>query len=245
MLLSLLARRRLLCCGGEEVGGGGRRRSGTGLLRNYTKTLFGRFFATKSESVLITTPIFYVNARPHIGHLYSALIGDVIARWSRMRGKETLFVTGTDEHGSKVEAAAKKEGMEVERFCDKVSSEFRRLFDRADISYDDFIRTTEDRHKRVVEEVWGILSERGFISLGSYEGWYSVSDETFLSNSQIIDQDVYVRQHGEKDKRWVKSQSGKVSLESGQPVDWVAEETYHFHLSQFAQKLSEWLTTGS
>jgi hypothetical protein len=95
---------------------------------------------SEKRKMLITTPIFYVNAKPHIGHLYSALIADALSRWKRLKGKETLFSTGTDEHGSKVEEAARKKEVPVEKFCSDISKEFQNLFDLANISYDDYIR---------------------------------------------------------------------------------------------------------
>lgn len=178
---------------------------------------------------MVTTPIFYVNGSPHIGHLYSALVADALARWHRMLGASTLFVTGTDEHGLKIQEAAKGKGKTPAQFCDEVSEEFRSLMVQADISNDQFIRTTEERHKKAVHALWKLLEDRGYIYKGKYEGWYCVSDEAFLTPVQVAD--------------GVDKQGNpcKVSLESGHVVEWVVEENYKFKLSAFQKPLLRWL----
>ncbi|XP_071798311.1 methionine--tRNA ligase, mitochondrial-like [Asterias amurensis] len=178
----------------------------------------------------LTTPIFYVNAVPHIGHLYSALIADCAHRWQRISGAEgTIFSTGTDEHGLKVQQAASLAGKEPLEFCDKVSQEFRRLFNSSYIQYTDYIRTTEKRHHTAVNTFWTTLQDNGFIYKGEYEGWYSTSDETFLSSQQVEDG---IGKDGSK---------VKVSVETGNAVEWTSETNYMFKLSDFSTPLLEWL----
>ncbi|KAL6077426.1 methionyl-tRNA synthetase [Balamuthia mandrillaris] len=186
-----------------------------------SSSTLSRYSAT-DKPIMITTPIFYVNGSPHIGHLYSALLADALARWFRMLGARTLFVTGTDEHGYKVQTAAEQRGKTPQEFCQEVSQEFKDLFDSANISYDRFVRTTEELHRRAVERLWCRLRRKGDLYLGSYQGWYCVSDEAFLAGSQVMD----------------ASDTGqKVSVESGRPVEWVTEENYKFRLSAFQQRL--------
>ncbi|XP_038049947.1 methionine--tRNA ligase, mitochondrial-like [Patiria miniata] len=184
--------------------------------------------AGSSGNAFLTTPIFYVNAVPHIGHLYSALIADCAHRWQQNTGaKETIFATGTDEHGLKVQQAASSAKMKPQEYCDRVSREFRRLFTESNVKCTDFIRTTEVRHQEAVNHFWTILQERGHIYKGKYEGWYSTSDETFLSTQQVRDSNA---------------QNGvKVCTETGNPVEWTTETNYMFRLSEFPPRLLEWL----
>eukprot|EP00057_Strongylocentrotus_purpuratus_P028590 XP_011683064.1 PREDICTED: methionine--tRNA ligase, mitochondrial [Strongylocentrotus purpuratus] len=182
------------------------------------------------RSPFFTTPIFYVNAKPHIGHLYSACLADAAHRWQRiLKAPDSIFATGTDEHGLKVQKAARTAGKEPLTFCNEVSHEFRRLFEMCNIGYTDFIRTTEERHHTAVHEFWTSLREKGFIYKGEYEGWYSVTDESFLTTSQIQEID---RGDGT---------TIKVSLESGNVVEWTSETNYMFRLSAFRDKLLRWL----
>nr|XP_006633102.1 PREDICTED: methionine--tRNA ligase, mitochondrial [Lepisosteus oculatus] len=181
------------------------------------------------EPHYITTPIFYVNAAPHIGHLYSAVIADCLHRYKLMRGCRSRFSTGTDEHGLKIQQAALAAGKDPQTFCNEVSEKFKTLFQRCDIAYTDYIRTTDPRHRSAVEHFWKVLRDKGFIYKGSYEGWYSTQDESFLTPSQVGDS--------------VDSMGRpiKVSLESGHKVDWVKEENYLFRLSAFRAPLRAWL----
>ncbi|KAK7489324.1 hypothetical protein BaRGS_00019432 [Batillaria attramentaria] len=181
----------------------------------------------------ITTPIFYVNAAPHIGHLYSALVADASSRWQRLKGRQTLFTVGTDEHGLKIQQAAESHGKSPQQYSDEVSAKFQELFDKSGIAYDDFIRTTEPRHYRAVEKFWETLSKRGYIYRGQYEGWYCVSDEAFLTEEEVQDA---VTSDGN---------NVKVSVASGQPVTWMTEENYMFRLSAFRQQLLSWLDSGA
>ncbi|XP_076454257.1 methionine--tRNA ligase, mitochondrial-like [Babylonia areolata] len=178
----------------------------------------------------ITTPIFYVNAAPHIGHLYTALLADVVARWQRLKGRQTVcFSVGTDEHGLKIQQAAEKAGASPSDYCDRVSQQFKDLFDQTNISYDDFIRTTQPRHYEAVQTFWETLSRRGHIYKGGYEGWYCVSDEAFLTEEEVQDGVTPDGQHA------------KVSVASGQPVVWMTEENYMFRLTAFRKELTSWL----
>ena len=163
----------------------------------------------------VTTPIYYVNDKPHIGHAYTTLACDVLARFKRLDGFDVMFLTGTDEHGQKVEKAANDKGVSPQAFTDSVSQNFRDLTDRMNFSNDDFIRTTEARHRAACQKLWSILLERGHITLGSYAGWYAVRDEAFYTESEIVD--------------------GKAP--SGAPVEWVEEPSYFFNLSQWQQPL--------
>ncbi|CAG7731979.1 unnamed protein product [Allacma fusca] len=178
----------------------------------------------------VTTPIFYVNSTPHIGHLYSALVADAYSRFEILRGERSrVFATGTDEHGMKIEKAAKEAGRDVKSHCDIISASFRRLSDEFNISYTDFIRTTEERHKTAVVHFWTELNARGHIYKQDYEGWYSVADETFLPDFHVLDA---VGKDG---------QPIKVSAESGHPVEWCKEENYMFRLSKFIPDILRWI----
>jgi methionyl-tRNA synthetase len=167
----------------------------------------------------ITTPIYYVNDRPHIGHAYTSLAADVLARWRRLQGREVFLLTGTDEHGQKVEKAAKDAGMDPQAFCDRVSQHFRDLVGVMGLSTDDFIRTTEDRHKQACAALWDKLVAKGEIYLGHYEGWYAVRDEAFYGPDELTERD------------------GVKYAPSGAPVEWVREPSYFFRLSAWQDRL--------
>jgi methionyl-tRNA synthetase len=170
---------------------------------------------SSADAFYITTPIYYVNDSPHIGHAYTTLACDALARFARLDGKQVYFLTGTDEHGQKVEKAAAAAGMAPQAFTDQVSERFRDLARAMGISNDDFIRTTEARHKRGVQQLWRELAARGEIYLGSYAGWYSVRDEAFFAESELVD--------------------GKAP--TGAPVEWVEEPSYFFRLSAWQDRL--------
>ena len=163
----------------------------------------------------ITTPIYYVNARPHIGHTYTTVVCDTAARRQRMMGCDTWFLTGTDEHGQKIERSATAAGCSPKEFADRVSGEFRQLWDRMKLSYDDFIRTTEPRHVRGVQALFRRLQERGYLYKGSYSGQYCVSDELYV--------DV--------------AEPGAPCPECGRPTETVHEENYFFKLSAMEEPL--------
>lgn len=188
--------------------------------------------ADGDSRVFFTTPIFYVNAAPHIGHLYSALLADALCRHRRLRvvgDATTRFSTGTDEHGLKIQQAAAAEGLAPAELCDRVSAQFRQLFRRAGVASTAFVRTTEPRHRAAVQHFWAALSARGLLRKGLYEGWYCASDECFLPEAKVG------RQRGPE------GAPSTVSLESGHPVVWTREENYLFPLSQFREQLRRWL----
>ena len=168
-----------------------------------------------SQSYYITTPIYYVNDKPHIGHAYTTLACDVMARFKRLDGYDVTFLTGTDEHGQKVEKAAEAADLTPQHFTDQVSQNFRDLTKAMDFSNDDFIRTTEERHKVACQKIWSILRDNGNIRLGKYEGWYSVRDETFFVETELVDG----------------------MAPTGAPVEWVEEPSYFFNLSAWQDKL--------
>jgi methionyl-tRNA synthetase len=131
------------------------------------------------KTFYITTPIYYINATPSIGHAYTTMAADARARFERLRGRKVYFLTGTDEHGAKVARAARDAGLSPQEHADKISAQFRECWDALHISYDDYIRTTEPRHERVAQQIIQKLWDGGHLRLGSYSGWYSVPDETF------------------------------------------------------------------
>ncbi|EDV91633.1 methionine--tRNA ligase, mitochondrial [Drosophila grimshawi] len=181
-----------------------------------------------SSSHYVTTPIFYVNAAPHIGHLYSAVIADAHCRYQRLRYPTTTvrLCTGTDEHGTKIQQAAAGHKVPVDQYCDEISARYRDVFKAASIAHDDFIRTTEQRHKQAVAHFWHRLKSRGHIYSAAYSGWYCVSDETFLTDSQL---------------RLDESSGTRYSLESGHPVEWTEETNYMFRLSNFQDDVRHWV----
>ncbi len=164
----------------------------------------------------LTTPIYYVNARPHLGHAYSTIVCDAIARRKRALGVDTWFLTGTDEHGQKIERSARLAGRTPQEFTDSIAQEFRGLWDRLGLTYDDFIRTTEPRHKRGVQHLFATLRDRGFIYKGSYTGQYCVFDEAY-----------------------VEGPPGTLCPDCGRPTETVSEENYFFKLSAFERRLLE------
>ena len=173
-----------------------------------------------ADKFYITTPIYYVNAAPHIGHSYTNIVADVAARFYRMKGVDTYFLTGTDEHGQKVEKAAQKSGKPTKDFVDELSGHFRKLWDDLNVRPDDFIRTTEERHIRAVRYVLSNLYEKGDIYKDSYTGWYCLPCEVFLTDNQIEQIDGRV-----------------VCPDCHRPVDQLTEENYFFRMSKY----QDWL----
>lgn len=170
---------------------------------------------TRPDRFYLTTPIYYVNDKPHIGHAYTTLACDVLARYLRLDGVDVHFLTGTDEHGQKVEKSAALKGIDPQSFTDEVSQNFRTMAEVMNFSNDDFIRTTEKRHVRSVQALWQKLVEMGAIYLGSYAGWYAVRDEAFYSESELV--------------------NGKAP--TGADVEWVEEPSYFFRLSAYEDRL--------
>ena len=140
-----------------------------------------------TDNYYITTPIYYVNDKPHLGHAYTSVACDVIARYMRLDGMNVKFLTGTDEHGQKVEKSAANAGIPPKAFVDEVSEHFRHMAQILNLSNDDFIRTTEPRHIAACQDIWKRLEAAGDIYLGSYAGWYSVRDEAFYQESELVD----------------------------------------------------------
>lgn len=184
----------------------------------------------------VTSPIFYVNAAPHIGHLYSTVIADILARWQQIRNptRPALYTTGTDEHGLKIQQAAKARGQSPRELCDSTSQFFRDLAAQSGIVSTSFIRTTEQSHRLAVESIWNELVQRGYIYKGVHSGWYAVSDEAFYTSKQV--EEVVDPHNGEKYHR---------SKETGKQVVWTDEENYKFRLSQFRLPLKEWIERAS
>jgi methionyl-tRNA synthetase len=173
-----------------------------------------------TSSFYITTPIYYVNGAPHIGHAYTSIAADVMARFKRLDGYDVFFLTGTDEHGQKVEKAAADAGVDPQSFTDRISADFKAMADAMGVSYDDWIRTTEERHKLSCAELWRRIERNGDIYLGHYEGWYAVRDEAFYDESELTTRP-----------------DGSRVAPSGAPVEWVREPSYFFRLSAFQDRL--------
>ena len=133
----------------------------------------------------LTTPIYYVNAAPHLGTAYTTIAADALARYERMNGYDVSFVTGMDEHGQKVADTAAAHDMEPQEWCDSMEPAFRDAWDMLDITYTDFVRTTEPRHAETVRKFWNDLYEKGFLYKGAYEGWYCVHEETYYAESDL------------------------------------------------------------
>ncbi|MFZ2620547.1 MAG: methionine--tRNA ligase [Alphaproteobacteria bacterium] len=170
-----------------------------------------------AQTAYITTPIYYPSGAPHLGSAYTSLAADVYARFQRLDGKDTYFLTGTDEHGLKLQRKAEEAGVTPQAYVDEMSKQFRTLTPMLNLSNDDFIRTTEERHKAGVQALWLKLQEKGWIYKATYSGWYCVSDEAYYDESELVE--------------------GKAP--SGHPVEWMEEESYFFKLSAFGDKLLE------
>jgi methionyl-tRNA synthetase len=175
---------------------------------------------TRPSAYYLTTPIYYVNDSPHIGHAYTTLACDALARFMRLDGHNVMFLTGTDEHGQKVEKSAMETGLATKDFVDQVSQRFRDLGQVMNYSNDDFIRTTEPRHFRSCQELWRRIAAGGHIYLGKYAGWYSVRDEAYYAESEVVE-----------------GADGQKSGPSGAPVEWVEEPSYFFRLSAWQDRL--------
>lgn len=175
-----------------------------------------------ADPYYITTAIAYPNGKPHIGHAYEAIAADAIARFQRMRGRDVRLVTGTDEHGLKMAQAARAAGSDTLEFATEMSNYFRVMCDTLNISYDDFCRTTEPRHHAASEAIWKALEAAGDLYLDRYEGWYSVRDEAFYDESELID-----------------GEAGQRLSPQGTPVEWTVEESWFFRLSKYRDYLIE------
>jgi methionyl-tRNA synthetase len=172
------------------------------------------------EPFYITTAISYPNGRPHIGHAYEAIATDAIARFQRLRGRDVFFLTGTDEHGLKMAQAAREQGVTPATFAEQMSSTFRQMDDDLNISYDRFIRTTEPAHHKASQAIWQAMADKGDIYLGRYEGWYSVRDEAYYGEEELVVAD-----------------SGEKLSPQGTLVEWTVEESWFFRLSAYQDRL--------
>ncbi len=183
----------------------------------------------QNKTFYITTPIYYPSGNLHIGHAYTTVAGDAMARYKRMRGFDVRYLTGTDEHGQKIQRKAEEAGITPLEYVDEIVAGIKKLWDKLDISYDDFIRTTEKRHTEVVSKMFQQLVDQGDIYLDEYQGWYSVSDETYYTELQLVDPEY--------------DEAGKIvggkSPDSGHPVELVKEESYFFRMSKYADRLLE------
>tara|TARA_B100000886_G_C20401934_1_gene482986 strand:+ start:54 stop:1592 length:1539 start_codon:yes stop_codon:yes gene_type:complete len=174
------------------------------------------------KNFYISTPIYYPSAKPHMGHAYSSIIADFFARFKRIDGYKVHFLTGTDEHGLKIQRAAEAKGVDTLEFCNEISKTFRDLSKTLNLTNTDFIRTTEERHKKSVQHLWNELEKNDDIYLSKYSGWYSVSDEAFYNDDEIEEID-----------------NKKKAILSGSTVEWVDEESYFFRLSKWEKPLLE------
>jgi len=175
------------------------------------------------KNFYITTPIYYPSAKPHMGHAYSSIIADFFARFKKIDGFDVNFLTGTDEHGLKIQRAAEKKGLDTLKFCDEISKTFRDLSKTLNLTNTDFIRTTEKRHQKSVQHLWKELKKNNDIYLSKYSGWYSVSDEAFYTGDEIEELN-----------------GKKVAITSKSPVEWLDEESYFFRLSKWEKPLLEY-----
>ena len=175
-----------------------------------------------NKNYYITTPIYYPSAKPHMGHAYSSIIADFFARFKKIDGFNVYFLTGTDEHGLKIQRSAEKLNKDPKSFCDEISKTFKDLTKTLNLSNTDFIRTTENRHKVSVQNLWNILEKNNQIFLSKYSGWYSVSDEAFYNEDEVEEKDGL-----------------KISKSSGSTVEWVEEESFFFKLSEWEKPLLE------
>jgi methionyl-tRNA synthetase len=171
---------------------------------------------SKSKNFFVTTPIYYINGDPHIGHAYASIAADILARFKRLDGYNVHLSTGTDEHGIKVARSAESSGMDVEKFSDVMSRGFLNMSNEINMSYDDFIRTTEERHKIAAQTLWKMIEKD--IYMGTYAGWYSARDEEYIAESDVV--------------------NGYAP--SGAPIEWMEEESYFFKLSSYQDRLLDW-----
>ena len=172
------------------------------------------------ERFYVTTPIYYVNDKPHLGHAYTTIVADVLARWHRLRGREVTFLTGTDEHGLKVMQAAEARGLTPQAHADELVVRFQKLWERLSITNDDFIRTTEPRHTKPVQTALQMLKEQGDLYEDFYEGWYSPTAERFWTEKDLVD---------------------GMCPETGKPVVWIKEKNWFFRMSKYADQLRKWI----
>src|SRR6185295_14824010 len=183
------------------------------------QSVAARADATMSEPFYITTAISYPNGPPHIGHAYEAVATDAIARFQRLKGRDVFFLTGTDEHGLKMAQTAREKGVRPAEFAEEMSNLFKQMDDDLNISYDRFIRTTEPDHHKASQAIWQAMAAKGDIYLGRYEGWYSVRDEAYYGEEELVVAD-----------------SGEKLSPQGTEVEWTVEESWFFRLSAYQDR---------
>ncbi|MDD5593663.1 MAG: methionine--tRNA ligase [Candidatus Margulisbacteria bacterium] len=204
--------------------------SGHGFISGLSRKNF-TFYAKKiiiinmTEKFYLTTPVYYVNDIPHIGHAYTTIAADALARYKRSKGYDVRFLTGTDEHGQKVWKAAQAQDKSPQEFVDGIVDRFKTAWDKLNISYDDFIRTTEKRHQATVQKIFGRLLEQGDIYKGDYEGWYCVPCETYWAESELVED----------------MEGRKLCPDCGRPSELLKEETYYFRQSKYQEKLLQYI----
>ncbi|XP_076758446.1 methionyl-tRNA synthetase, mitochondrial [Xylocopa sonorina] len=199
----------------------------TNMQSSWTHIRKNNFSDHAFKHTYITTPIFYVNGVPHIGHAYTAVLADTIARYNAMLGSSVTLCTGTDEHGTKVEKAANAANLCIPEYCTKISSQFREMCDVFQVEYSHFIRTTEKRHQEAVHYFWNCLERNGHIYHGKYSGWYNVSEEAFVSDKEVVQRST--------------TNVNEAFTESGDVVEWTEEDSYKFRLTSFKDDISYWL----
>ena len=183
-------------------------------------------FVVEKKTFYLTTPIYYPSGKLHIGHAYTTVASDAMIRYKKLQGFDTYFLTGTDEHGQKIQQKAEEKGVSEIEFVDEIIASIKDLWAKLDISYDDFIRTTQPRHKEAVQKIFKKLLDQGDIYLGEYEGWYSVPDEEYFTESQL--QEVF------------RDEDGKMIgglAPSGHEVQLVKEQSYFFKMSKYSDRL--------
>jgi methionyl-tRNA synthetase len=188
------------------------------------------------EKFYLTTPLYYVNDIPHIGHAYTTIAADVLARYKRLKGYDVFFLTGTDEHGQKIAEAAKAQGKNPQVFCDEIVTRFKSAWETLNVSYNDFIRTTEDRHVKVVQSVFSQLLETGDVYKGEYEGWYCTPCETFWTDLQLKETKIVSPKAKTVDEE--HKPHGSFCPDCGRPVQKIKEKTYFFKLSKYEKDLT-------
>src|SRR5215475_3827982 len=174
-----------------------------------------------TERFYLTTPIYYVNSLPHLGHVYTTLVADTIARFKRQRGVDTYFLTGTDEHGDKIQRAAAEKDVAPKEYVDRIVAEFKRMFQEFGFEYNHFIRTTDDYHEQGAQDLWRAVRDAGYIYLGKYEGWFCHFDQEFVTVDEPKNGETPICPN-----EWCQ-----------RPVERIAEESYFFKLSAFQDKL--------
>ncbi len=176
-----------------------------------------------NKNFYISTPIYYPSAKPHMGHAYTSIVADFFARFKRMDGYDVHFLTGTDEHGLKIQRASEKANIDTQKFCDEISLTFKDLTQKLNLTNTDFIRTTEERHKKSVQYLWNLLEKNGNIYPSKYSGWYSVSDESYYAKDEIEEKDGV-----------------KLAKISRSTVEWIEEESFFFKLSEWQKPLLDY-----